>query len=169
MELRCEKYDSSGDEYVIDGTHVLLGAFWIPATTFNKNSWWCRFKNLKINVEQIRPNAFYNAFYNLGAGITGLQMFYVKINTELIDTEAFKSDSNHNKIIHFWISKKCKQINGTTDFAKAPFYTCKSADFYCEHNSKPDGWHSYWNWTSTSGSATTYWGVSETDYNNRFI
>lgn len=111
-------------------------------------------KKIKIVTKQIGMYAFQYAFKGGNKKI--------KIDAEYIMKLSFHTCANGNKV---WISKKCTTIDGT-DAYSCPFYTTSNAtmNIYCEPTAKPSGWGDYWNNLTSSGKATTTWGVTEEQF-----
>jgi len=74
-----------------------------------------------------------------------------------INNYAFKKCTSLTKL---WIPVSCTSIPGSS-YGYAPFNGCSSSlTLYCEVESKPDGWSTYWNYYSSSGTLTVVWGTS---------
>lgn len=77
-----------------------------------------------------------------------------------IGSSAFRN-TGINKI---WIPKSVTTIS-SPGRANSPFYECSGlTDIYCEAESQPAGFGSYWNFIDSTTRATVHWGVSKEDY-----
>ena len=64
-----------------------------------------------------------------------------------------------------FISKDVLTIEASSSMVDALFYNGNSQyEIYCEAESKPSGWGTYWNYYSSSGRLTVHWGVTEEEF-----
>ena len=114
---------------------------------------------LEIIASSIGNSAFSNLLY---ASTTTPN---VKLKTKSIGAKACMAWGNKNsRSINYWISSECTSIAGT-DGLTSPFYQVhKGSKIYCEANSKPSGWKTYWNCCDSSTTLTTTWGVTEEQF-----
>ena len=76
------------------------------------------------------------------------------------------------KLQHIYIPASVREISSTAlvadggvcAAAQSPFYGCSNIKIYCEAAEKPEGFDTYWNYISNSSTATVYWNVTRTEY-----
>ena len=78
-----------------------------------------------------------------------------------IGAKAFNSCSS---LIKLWIPSSCATISASSA-TNAPFYGCSSSFvIYCEAESKPAGWGTYWAYRTSTLQFTVNWDVSYEDF-----
>lgn len=101
---------------------------------------------------------------------TALSSVRCPATLERIGRNAF---SNCTSLQNIFIPSSVREaISNSTDSSgnavtasQSPFYGCSNnLKIYCEANSKPSGFDTYWNNVSDSAQATVYCGVSRTEY-----
>lgn len=127
------------------------GVFEIGAYSFNGCSNLVEI-TLSEHLEQISTAAFWNC----------IRLASIELPEELayIGSSAFRNTS----LSKIWIPKSVTVIS-SPGRANSPFYECSGlTDIYCEAESQPPGFASYWNFTDSTTRATVHWGVSKEEY-----
>ena len=175
LVLYCEEYSApegwgsnwSGSARAVKwGVSVEEGAFWTE-DAFAEN----------VTIPEYLSSLPNNAFYNhtnlksvvIPAGITALPANAFSGCTSLtevnlpsrLNTIGEKAFAGCTAFKAFYIPANVTTITASS-YADCPFYGCNSGlILYCEAESKPSGWSTYWN-GGTNGFKTA-WGVSTAD------
>jgi len=147
-------WDENG--YVTEG--ALYGMTSVPDYFFYNSSSGGHFKKMTLTSLPSEITSIGIAAFLYASNLT---LTSLPIGTTSIGTNAFKGCTALSKI---WIPASCTTIS-TSSYSYAPFYQCSSSlILYCETDSKPDGWGTYWNYYSSSGTLTVVWGVSKEEF-----
>lgn len=91
-------------------------------------------------------------------GCIKLAITFLPTGVTNVGASAFRSCTSLEKL---WIPLSCISITASSS-GTSPFYLCSSAlALYCEAESKPTGWGSYWNYCNSTTQLTVNWGVTK--------
>lgn len=115
-----------------------------------------------IRSKTIPESMFSLTFRNFGGKV---KVFGTTIGTRVFQWFGKENGSPTVQKKKIWFSKDIKTIESTGHSGQTLFYEC-SNNFviYCEPTSKPSGWGKYWNYYGDSSQITTYWGVTEEEF-----
>lgn len=117
--------------------------------------------NLPEGLKRIEGSAF--------QGCTSLTGITLPDTLKSINRTAFM---NCTGMRHIFIPASVERVISTSTYgsgstlaaSQSPFYGCSNIKIYCEALSKPEGFDTYWNYISNSSTATVYWNVTRTEY-----
>lgn len=166
--IKADKIDSNGcaTEITIKGIGLPDKAF---ATTSSNSTSACGFLSLKVEKITLEELPYIGSHPFSYQKVKCYKVKNIKLDeanqSGCLFGYAFYNITSEKKV---WIDADCTMPTG--DFTKQPFYNSYlhsngGGSIYCEAESKPDQWPSYWNYVNYSGTApTTFWGVTEENF-----